>query len=148
MTGRFPWRIHLASLALAILFASGVTAQNPSTTIAPTDHRAAIRVALIKETPLGSNPADVQRFITTKLLPQGSRTPVLETHGATCEAAALSAKKGVKSIRVELGNYIDNVAMIQLTAPLLNEKEVRVEWAFDEHDRLIEIFVDKKTVTY
>ena len=50
--------------------------------------------------------------------------------------------------RVFLGQYYDHPEIIFLTAPMLMQKEVSAQWAFDEHDRLIEIFVDKATEVY
>ena len=151
MIGRFPQRLPLPALALTVLFLARTAAQQPqppSPSIELSEHRAQIRTTLLRQTPLGLTPAEVQKFITTKLLSRDSPAPALEPHGAAGESAAQSAKKGVKSIRVDLGQYIDNPAVILFTAPLLNEKEVTVEWAFDAHDRLIEVFVDKKNVIY
>jgi hypothetical protein len=72
----------------------------------------------------------------------------LESHPVQSEAAADSTKRGVKSIHLRLGNYMYNPAVIFLSAPMLLEKEVTVDWAFNKDDRLIEIFIDKRTVIY
>jgi hypothetical protein len=151
MIGRSPYRLRLRALALTVVFLAHAVAQQPqqpSSAIELSEHRAQIRAVLLRQTPLESTPAEVEKFITTKLLSKDSPAPALQPHGARGESAAQSAKRGVKSIRLDLGQYIDNPAVILLTAPLLNEKEVTVEWAFDARDRLIEIFVDKKTVIY
>lgn len=86
-------------------------------------------------------------FIRKALVSDGENPPPLENHPAQ-GAAADSPRKGSKSIRYKLGSYIDNPATLILTMPMLLEKEVIVQWAFDEHNRLIEIFVDKQTATY
>ncbi len=149
MLRRFVWLCTLAALPAVGLPFSESQAQGRSTpSIDPQDHRLEIRATLLKQTPIGSSTTEVQKFITTKLLPKGAPPPVVEPHGATGEAAAKSARKGVKSIRVRLGGYIDNPATIFLTAPLLTEKEVIAEWAFDGEDKLIEVFVDKTSATY
>lgn len=124
-------------------------AQNTATTpVNPETHRAEIRAALLKATPIGSRATDVLAFIRKSLLREGAAVPKLEDHPAQLGAAAESPKRGVKSIHVLLGQYIDNPAVIILSGPLVLEKEVTAEWAFDKDDRLIEIFVDKQTATY
>jgi len=111
-------------------------------------HRADIRRALLHATPLGSSAKDVLRIIKKDLQKEGYPTPRLESHSVQTDAAANSPKCGVKSIDLHLGDYLYNPAVIFLSAPMLLQKEVTVDWAFDKDDRLIEIFVDKKTVTY
>lgn len=86
--------------------------------------------------------------IKKDLQEEDAATPRLENHSVQTEAAANSAKCGLKSIHLLLGDYIYNPAVILLSAPMLLQKEVTADWAFDKDDRLIEIFVDKKTVTY
>lgn len=108
-------------------------------------HRADIRRALFHATPLGSSAKDVLRVIKKDLQKEDDPTPRLESHSVQTEAAA---NCGVKSIHLHLGDYLYNPAVIFLSAPMLLQEEVTVDWAFDKDDRLIEIFVDKKTVTY
>ena len=111
-------------------------------------HRAEIRAALLHATPLRSSAEDVLQFIRKDLQRQGESTPPLESRPVQSEAAADSTKRGVKNIHLRLGNYIYNPAIIFLSAPMLLEKEVTVDWAFNKDNRLIEIFIDKKTITY
>ena len=139
-------------IAVALLLSASVaplTGQLPQPSLVdPVEHRAEIRATLLKQTPLGSSIADVQRFIRANFAQCISDAATLQSHGAEGEAAASSPNKGVKSLQILLGTYIDNPATIFLTAPLLNEKSVTAQWAFDNNGRLVEIFVDKSTKTY
>jgi hypothetical protein len=133
----------------AIFFVAAIVcAAQGSSPIEAQQHRAEIRAALLEQTPIGSSLSRVQQFIGTKLLPKNVSPPRLEDHGATGESAVGALNKGVKSIRLELGHYFENSGTIFLTAPLINQKEVVVQWAFDEHDRLVDVFVDKRVQTY
>lgn len=107
------------------------------------DHRAEIRQALLKYTPIGSGPENVLDFISKRLLQQDESLPPVEKHGATGPSAENSARRGVKSVRLYLGHYLDHPEIFFLSAPVLIQKEVTAQWAFDERNRLIEIFVDK-----
>jgi len=111
-------------------------------------HRADIRRALLQATPLGSSAENVLRIIKKDLQKEGDPTLRLENHSVQTEGAANSAKCGVKSIHLRLGDYIYNPAVIFLSAPMPLQKEVTADWAFNKDDRLIELFVDKKTATY
>lgn len=148
---------HMRSSAFipALVIALGVSDMVATTSRAqqsaapnPKDHRTEIRAALLKSTPPGTKAENVLRFIEKLLLKQGERAPKLESEPAQTDAVVDSSKKGVKSIRYFLGAYLDNPALITLAAPLLLEKEVTVQWAFDKDGRLIDIFVEKRTVTY
>ena len=122
--------------------------EEPTPPINVQKHRAEIRTALLRYTPLGSNPRDVLAFIKKSLLRKGDAAPRLENHSAIGEAAEQSDRRGTKSIRLELGRYLTHPEVIFLTAPIMMEQEVTAQWAFDAHDRLIEIFVDKKSSLY
>jgi hypothetical protein len=111
-------------------------------------HRAEIRELLLRHTPIGSKAGDVLKFVATELKRSGSALPKIENGPATGPAAKGSRLCGVKKIRVYLGQYYDHPEIIFLTAPMLTQKEVSAQWAFDEHDRLLEIFVDKATKVY
>ncbi len=112
------------------------------------DHRAEIREALLKYTPIGSTPQDVIRFISERLLHQDESPPSVENHGATGPSAERSPKRAVKSIRLNLGHYLDHPETFFLSAPVLMQKEVTAQWAFDDRNHLIEIFVDKEAGVY
>jgi len=90
----------------------------------------------------------VLRIIKKDLQKEGDPTLRLENHSVQTEGAANSAKCGVKSIHLRLGDYIYTPAVIFLSAPMPLQKEVTADWAFNKDDRLIELFVDKKTATY
>jgi len=102
----------------------------------------------LRSTPLGANSRDVLAFIKKSLLRKGDAAPRLENHSAIGETAERSVRRGTKSIRLELGRYLTHPEVIFLTAPIMMEREVTAQWAFDEHDRLTEIFVDKKSSLY
>jgi hypothetical protein len=70
--------------------------------------------------------------------------PALEKHPATGPTAAASRKKGVQCIRLFLGDYLANPALLLLPVPFPAQRRVTAQWAFDKNGRLIEIFVDKK----
>src|SRR5205085_9594304 len=106
------------------------------------DHRAEIREALLNYTPIGSTPQDVLKFISERLLHQDESLPLVESHGATGPSAENSPKRGVKSVRLYLGHYLNHPETFFLSAPVLMQKEVTAQWAFDDRNRLIEIFVD------
>jgi hypothetical protein len=110
--------------------------------------RAEIRAVLLRYTPVGSKAPDVLKFIATQLELSGSPPAKIDNGPATGPAAEKSQRRGAKTIRVYLGQYFDHPAIIFLSAPIIMRKEVSVQWAFDEHDRLIEIFVDKHGGVY
>ena len=116
--------------------------------IDPVEHRADIRAALLKQTPLGTTISGVQKVIRANFAQTDADVPPVESHGAEGEAAVKSPNRGVKSLRLVLAAYIENPGTIFLSAPLVNEKQVVAQWAFDENGRLVEIFVDKTTRTY
>jgi hypothetical protein len=111
-------------------------------------HRAEIRAVLLRYTPLGSSAAQVIEFISAQLGHAGDAPITIENEPATGPAAEESTKRGVKRIHVYLGQYYDHPEVVFLSAPLMMQKEVSAQWAFDQHDRLIQIFVDKKTGLY
>ena len=122
--------------------------EEPTPSINVQDHRAEIRAGLLRCTPLGSNSRDVLAFIKNRLLHKDDVAPRLENHPAIGDTAEQSNRRGKKSIQLELGRYLTHPEVIYLTAPVMMEREVTAQWAFDEHDRLIEIFVDKKSALY
>jgi hypothetical protein len=125
-----------------------ICGEEPTPPVNVEDHRAEIRTALLRFTPLGSSPQDVLAFIKNRLLRKDDVPPRLENHSAIGETAEQSSRRGTKSIQLELGRYLTHPEVIFLTAPIVMEKEVTAQWAFDQHDRLIEIFVDKQAALY
>lgn len=148
ITTVIPVRLPAIVSAIALLLSTLAIRAQEATPPNPKDHRPEIRAALLKATPLGSTANQVIDFMRKSLLPAAQRPPPVEEHPAQSEAAGDSAKKGVKSIHYMLGSYMDNPALLTLSAPLLLQREVTVDWAFDKDDRLVEIFVDKRTATY
>ncbi|MDQ6655092.1 MAG: hypothetical protein M3Y80_04680 [Verrucomicrobiota bacterium] len=143
------WRVWLLTLLITgWSFIAGDAQTETPRPIEPSEQRADTRAALLQRTPVGTSLAEVLKFLATNLHKEGDQAATVEPHGATGEAAAHGKTAGVKSIRMPLGQYVENPATIFLTAPMLLEREVTAQWAFDEHDRLVDIFVDKTTATY
>lgn len=140
----------LFAIALLIQTIAPASADTKETKVAVDLHarRVQIRELLLRQTPIGSSAADVLKFIGAKLSRSGNGSPKIENGPASGPATKGSHLRGVKNIRVFLGQYYDHPEVIFLTAPMLMQKEVSAQWAFDEHDRLIEIFVDKATEVY
>jgi len=111
-------------------------------------HRAEIRQALLRYTPIGSKVSEVLKFVAAQLVPSGSALPKIENGPATGPAADGSHRRGVKTMRVYLGQYYDHPEVVFLTVPLIMRKEVTAQWAFDERNRLVDVFVDKETGVY
>ena len=122
--------------------------EEPTPPINVQKHRAEIRTALLRHTALGSSPQNVLAFIKNRLLQKDDALPLLENHPAVGATAGQSNRRGTKSIQLELGRYLAHPEVIFLAAPIMMEEEVTAQWAFDAHDRLIEIFVDKKSALY
>jgi len=135
-------------LSLLVATHQELRSEEPTPAVNVQDHRAQIRSALLHYTPPGSRPQDVLAFIKGRLLHPDDAVPGLENHPAVGDAAEKAGTRGVKSIRLELGRYLAHVEIIFLTAPVMEEREVIAQWAFDRNDRLIEIFVDKKSALY
>jgi hypothetical protein len=110
--------------------------------------RAEIRAALLRFSPIGSSLETVLEFVSNQLQ-RSANTPVaVENQPASGPAADSSPRRGVKRIRVYLGQYYDHPEVVFLSAPLMMQKEVSAQWAFDQHDRLIDIFVDRRNAVY
>ena len=142
------WLSAGVPLIFALLCPAILEAGAPQVIVHLHAHRAEIRAALLRQTPLGSSTSEVVRFISKQLLHTNAAPATLEDKPASGPAAEASKQRGVKSIRVYLGQYYDHPEIVFLSAPLVMQKEVSAQWAFDQHDRLIEIFVDKKTDVY
>jgi hypothetical protein len=111
-------------------------------------HRPEIRAVLLRHTPIGSSVTSVLEFVSKQLQRTGDAVVAVENQPATGPAAEGSRQCGVKRIRVYLGQYYDHPEVVFFSAPLMMQKEVSAQWAFDQHDRLIEIFVDKTNGLY
>jgi len=142
---RLSFRI---SLVLALLYPVILEASDPQVIVDLRAHRAEIRAVLLRHTPINSSTSDVIRFISKQLQHVGSGPVTVLDDPASGPAAEKAKQRGVKSIRVYLGQYYDHPEVVFLSAPMLTQKEISAQWAFDQHDRLIDIFVDKKTGVY
>ena len=123
-------------------------ARDPQVIVDLHSRRAEIRAALLRHTPIGSSMADVVRFVSKQLQHFGATAVTVVDKPASGPAAEQSKQRGVKSIRVYLGQYYDHPEIVFLSAPLVMQREVSAQWAFDEHDRLIGVFVEKDTGVY
>ena len=111
-------------------------------------HPVAIRAALLRYTPIGSKASEVLKFIATRLERPRDLPLKIDNGPATGRAAEGSNRRGVRTIRVYLGEYYQHPGAVFLSAPMIMRKQVSAQWAFDEHDRLINVFVDKRTRVY
>ena len=110
--------------------------------------REAIRAALLHYTPIGSKASEVLKFIASRLDRSGNSPLKIDNEPATGRAAEGSNRRGVRTIRVYLGEYFQHPGAVFLSAPMIMRKQVSAQWALDEHDHLIDIFVDKGTGVY
>jgi hypothetical protein len=136
----------LLSLCLLMLRAdAGMADTNPPKVIIDLDaSRAAIRAALLQQTPPGSSMEYVIRFISNRL----QRTGTGVANIAVDPAAIPSQPRLAKTIHVRLGQYYKNIGAVFLTAPMVVHEDVSARWFFDRHNRLIDIAVDKKGAVY
>lgn len=106
--------------------------------------RAQIRAELLSRTPVGTSTAEVLRFIGKNLREKpGAPAPRLEPGPATSASAAASGHAGTQHIRVVLGEYLANPALLLQAIPLFIEDRVTAQWAFDAEGRLLDVFVEK-----
>lgn len=138
--------VLLVLLTARLGFGAGQQAQ--SLTLDLHAPRAELRKELLRYTPTGSKLSDVSDFISGHLGGAEHSTPqaIEPSPGADKDAVAKQDVK--KTIQVFLGRYYDQSGVIFLTAPLVMQKEVSVQWVFDEHDLLRDIVVDKRTSVY
>jgi hypothetical protein len=111
-------------------------------------HPAEIRAVLLHCTPIGSKAPDVLTFIAVQLESSGGVPPTIDNGPATGPAAEGSRRPGVRTVHVYLGQYYKNLGVVFLSSPMIMSREVSAQWAFDEHDHLIDIFIDKQTGVY
>ena len=140
MPKKFLWSLLLVFAVLRVLAADEVTLE-------PRDARSQIRAELLKYTPPGSGIDDVLTFVKHRLKHKNDAAPHVENGPARGAATEGSDKKGVKHIAISLGDYLASPVLLTLAIPLPILMEVTVQWAFDDHGRLIEIFVERKTVS-
>jgi hypothetical protein len=134
------WLAIVTWFAVSSLFAADA---GPAR-IEAAEPRVQIRMEVLKGTKLGATPADVLAYIGTHFQPsQGVPAPRLRNHSAVGPTAKESAKKGIQSIRLVLGQYLRNPATFLMEIPIVTKTTTTVQWAFDKEGKLIEVFVDK-----
>ena len=132
--------LHFVLAVLFLMFFGKAYGDEEKPAINPSEHRAAIRQKLLELTPLGEPFANVvvllnEKFtspdkasaIEVKLVPSPSDSHIL-----------------VKTIRVDLGQYLTNALTLTLEIPLPLIAETSATWIFDEKNRLVDIVVSKK----
>jgi hypothetical protein len=106
--------------------------------------RAAIRGALLQQTPPGSSIEYVVGFISNRLQRTGSSLARI-----TVEPASIASQpRAAKTIHVYLGHYYKHLGAVFLTAPMVVHESVSARWLFDRHSRLIDIVVEKQARVY
>jgi hypothetical protein len=139
-------------IIIALLMRASVAAlggaNEPKVTLDLHAHAAEIRTVLLRCTPIESKATDVLKFIAIWLERSADAPLKIDNAPATGPAAEGSHRRGVRRIRVDLGEYYQHLGAVFLSAPMIVRKRVSAQWAFDEHDRLIDIFVDKRTLVY
>lgn len=139
-------RLFLSALSVLLFVeASSSRAAGPEVTVDLRSPRSEIRAALLQHTAISSSVPEVAQFIT-RHLQHDADAAVTVVEGP---APSISGpNRGAKFIRVYLGQYYDHPEVVFFAAPILAQREVSAIWIFDQHDRLIDIFVDKKTGVY
>lgn len=142
------WLSLCVPLIVALLHPVVLEASDPQVIVDLHAHRAEIRAGLLRHTPINSSTSDVVRFISKQLQHIDSGPVTVVDEPASGPAAENAKQRGVKSIHVYLGQYYDHPEIVFLSAPVVSQKELSAQWAFDQHGRLIDIFVDRKTGIY
>ena len=132
--------LHFVLAVLFLMVFGEAYGDEEKPAINPSEHRAAIRQKLLELTPLNEPFANVvvllnEKFtspdkasaIEVKLVPSPSDSHIL-----------------VKTIRVDLGQYLTNALTLTLEIPLPLIAETSATWIFDEKNRLVDIVVSKK----
>jgi hypothetical protein len=132
------WPTLAVSIALIPVLLSGCSAARPL-------HRppANIRASLLKNTPLGTARADVERFIGrqgwraedfTDFRPPGWKVPRAAVMGPFGEVGDPPVPEEMRSmIKADFGSYFYFVGSC----------DVYGVWAFDSQDRLVQVWVNK-----
>jgi hypothetical protein len=128
------------ALFFLMLFACAAQGDEKKPSIDPSEHRAAIRQRLLELTPLGEPFANVLALLNEKF-------------ASADKASAIEVKlvpspgdphMPVKTIRVDLGQYLTSPLTLTLEIPLPLVAETSATWIFDEKDRLVDIVVSKR----
>jgi hypothetical protein len=106
--------------------------------------RAAIRAALLQQTPRGSSIEYVTGFISNRLQRTGSGLARIKVE----PASILPQPRAAQVIHVYLGQYYKHLGAVFLTAPMIVHEDVTAHWLFDSDGRLTDIAVDKQARVY
>ena len=130
---RFP-------LVLLTVVMWNASAGDEPNAIDPSDHRATIRQKLLELTPLGESFSKVSGVLNEKFAsPEKAPAFDVKLVPSTRDPAEL-----VKSIRVDLGQFLANPLTLSLPIPLPIVADTSATWIFDEKEVLVEISVSKK----
>ena len=131
---------HFALAVFLIVLACEAYGDEEKTGIDPSEHRAAIRQKLLEVTPLGEPFANVIALLNAKFSsPDKASAIEVKPVPSPSDSRIL-----VKTIRVDLGQYLTNPLTLTLEIPLPLIAETSATWIFDEKDRLVDIVVKKK----
>jgi hypothetical protein len=108
--------------------------------IDPSEHRAAIRQSLLEWTPLGESFSNVTMVLGEKFA-SPKETPAFDVK---LVPSVGDPHVLVKTIRIDLGQYLTNPLTLNLPIPLPIIADTSATWLFDERDRLAEITVTKR----
>ena len=137
------WRLYAAMACALLVLIRGIQAGDASeqASIDPRDHRAAIREKLLKLTPLGEPLARVVPILDETFVAQDREFKVQTEVGTSANG------QPVKTLRVDLGEYLTNPVTLTLAIPLPIVADTSAIWIFDSQDRLVDIVVSKKLVS-
>lgn len=128
------------ALLLLMVFAHEAQGDEEKPAIDPSEHRAAIRQKLLELTPLGEPFAKVIALLNEKFT-SPDKASAIEVKPVPSPS---DSRKLIKTIRVDLGQYLTNPLTLTLEIPLPLIAETSATWIFDEKDRLVDIVVTKK----
>jgi hypothetical protein len=142
------WELIAVALLMRMIVAAFGEANESKVVVDLHARPAAIRTVLLRYTPAGSKTTDVLKFIAMRLARSEDAPVKIDNTPATGTAAEGSMRRGTRTIHVYLGGYYKHLGAVFLSAPMIARRQVSAQWAFDEHDRLIDIFIDKRTTVY
>jgi hypothetical protein len=132
--------LHFFLAAVLPILASTAYGNDEKVAIDPSAHRAAIRERLLELTPIGETFANVAAVLNQKFASPGRASAV----EVKLVPSASDSRVLVKTIRIDLGEYLTNPLTLTLPIPLPIIADTSAVWIFDEKDLLVEIAVSKK----
>ena len=128
------------ALLLLMVFVHDAHGDEEKSAIDPGGHRAEIREKLLELTPLGEPFANVVALLNEKFT-SPDKASAIEVELVPSPS---DSHKLVKTIRVNLGQYLTNPLTLTLEVPLPLIVETSATWIFDEKGHLVDIVVKKK----